>query len=91
MKAWDTPVASSVLASRTARLLPRASITTTLALGRICEKHTAESHHDCIRLPNKHCQALPLKLPLSVSIGAEESMPVCCWHQDHIGDVERLS
>ena len=41
MKACDMPLARSVLASRTARLLPRASMTTTLARGRICAQKPA--------------------------------------------------
>ena len=39
MWACEMPLASSVRARRTARLLPRASITTTFALGRSCTRH----------------------------------------------------
>ena len=46
MWACEMPLASSVRARRTARLLPRASITTTFALGRSCARQPSQHPKD---------------------------------------------
>ena len=51
MWACEMPLASSVRARRTARLLPRASITTTFALGRSCARHPSQHPKDTLVFP----------------------------------------